>query len=145
MYGQVSNDPFLMLVTISHPTMTSPIRFVNNSEQVISRGDTFVPFPMTVNLPVDDGETVKEFSMTFDNVSREIIDELRSITDPMDVKLEMILASNKDFVQYAFDELKLKSIVYNKQTITAKIFMDTFLSVSLTSEKYTPQNFPGLF
>ncbi len=145
LYSQESNDPFLMLVTLTHSTLPTPIRFVNNTVDIVSRGHTFISFPMTINLPVDDGETAKEFAMTFDNVSREIIDELRTITTPMSVEIEMILASNHNYVQIVFDELLLKSITYNKQSITAKIMVDTFLTVSMTSEKYTPQNFPGIF
>ena len=144
LYGQTSSDPFLMLVTISHSAF-STIRLVNNTENIISNGNTFMAFPVRIVLPVDDGETAREVSMELDNVSLELIDEIRTVTTPMDVKIEMVLASDPNFVQISLEELKIRNVSYDKQRITAKLYMDDFLSTSMTSEQYTPQNFPGIF
>lgn len=145
LFGQQSDDPFFILVTLSHPQFIETQRFVNNIEDVVSNGITFTAFPMKFTLPEDDGESVREVTITFDNVGRVLIDEIRSITSPIDVKLEMILASNPDQVQISLEELKIKNISYNKSRVTAKLYMDDFLSTSMTSEKYTPLTFPGLF
>ena len=144
-YAQDSEDPFLALITLNHSTLVTPLRFVNNSESIVSRLNTYIAFPFQITMPPDDGETLREVAIVFDNVSREIIDELRSITTPMDVKVEMVLASNRDYVQLTLDELKSKSITYNKQVVSMKLFLDTFLNISMTSEKYSPTSYPGLF
>ena len=144
LYAQESNDPFLMLVTISHGSF-STIRLVNNLVNVTSRGNTYTGFPMTVRLPQDDGESNREVQIDFDNVSLELVDELRSVTTPMDVKVEMVLASSPDDVQLSLEELKVRTLTYDKMRISARLVMDSFLNVEMTSEKYTPTNFPGLF
>jgi hypothetical protein len=145
LYANESSDPFLMLVTLSHPDFVSTQRLVNNTVDIVSNGETFTAFPMKIGLPVDDGETAREVQITFDNVGRDLIDEIRSITSPIDVTLEMVLASNPDQVQITLGELKIRSIGYNKSTITARLFMDDFLNTAMTSEKYDPQTFPGIF
>lgn len=144
LFKQNSEDPFFMLVTLSHSSFDT-LYLVNNTEELISNGNTFLPFPMRVTLPTDDGETLREVSIEFDNVSLELIDELRSVTDLIDVKIEMVLASNPDFVEIELAELKIRNITYNKQTVQAKLFMDDFLNTELNSERYTPANFPGIF
>jgi hypothetical protein len=144
MFGQESDDPFLMFVTISHATFPT-LYLVNNTVDQTSRGQLYQAFPMQIKLPNDDGETVREVSIEFDNVSLELIQELRSVIDPMDVKIEMILASTPDEVQLSLEELKMKSVIYDKQKVSAKLYMDSFLNVELTSEKYTPTIYPGLF
>ncbi len=144
MYGQVSSDPFVMLVTLTHTSFTT-LRLVNNTENVVSRGNTYNAFPMTITPPVDDGESLREVSITFDNVSLESVDELRTVTTPIDVVIEMVLASSLDTVQHSLEELKIRNITYNKSTISARLYMDDFLSVELTSEKYDPGTFNGLF
>lgn len=144
LFSQNADDPFLMLVTITHQSF-DPVYIVNNTEQIVSNGNTFLPLPMRVTLPTDDGETLREVTLEVDNVSLELIDELRSVTDLMDAKVEMVLASNPDFVEISIEELKIRSVTYNKQTIQAKLFMDDFLNTELTSERYSPQNFPGIF
>ncbi len=57
----------------------------------------------------------------------------------------MVLASIPDAIQISFDELKIQSLSYNKTRITAKLFLDSFLNTEMTSERYTPSLFPGLF
>lgn len=145
LYGQESDDPFLMLVTLSHPEFQSTQRLVNNISDIVSRGETFIAFPMQIRLPGDDGETQREVAISFDNVGRDLIDEIRSITSPIEVKIEMVLASNPDQVQIELGELKIKNITYDKSKISARLFVDDFLNTAMTSERYTPQNFPGLF
>lgn len=144
LFAQESNDPFLMLITLSHPTF-SDIRLVNNTEDIVSNGLTYTSFPVTIRLPVDDGETTRELNIDFDNVSLELIDEIRTVTTPINLKIEMILASNPDLVEITLEDLKLRSLTYNKQRISAKIIMDNFLNVELNAEVYGPKNFPGIF
>lgn len=144
MYGQVSDDPFVMLVTISHAEFPT-IYLVNNTQNVVSRGITHIAFPMSFILPEDNGETSREMTMEFDNVSLELIDELRTVTTPMDFKVEMVLASSPNIVQMSIEEMKLRSVSYDKQKVSARLYMDSFLNVEMTSEKYTPTNYKGLF
>jgi hypothetical protein len=145
LYGQQSNDPFLTLLTLTNPLFSETIYVVNNSENITSNGQEYTAFPFSLTLPIDDNETVRSVSITFDNTSLELINEFRTATQEIDVTMKMILASRPDEIQYEIGELKLKGIEYNNKTIRASLVMDDFLSVGLTSEKYTPTNYPGLF
>lgn len=144
LFFQESNDPFLMLVTLTHSSFGT-LRFVNNVEAITSRGDVYSAFPMKVTLPTDDGESLREVMMEFDNVSLELIEEIRTVTDYIDVVIEMVLASAPDSVEIELGELKIKEVSYNQSSIRARLFMDDFLNTEMTGEKYTPSNFPGLF
>lgn len=145
LYASNSEDPLLTLFTLEHETFDAPILLVNNGTEVISRGQTFSRFPVKLILPQDDGESERVVQITFDNVSLELLDEIRTVTTPIRLKLELVLASIPDEVQMAYEELKLVQVTYNPQTISAKIIPDDFLNTSLTSEKYTPSAYPGLF
>jgi hypothetical protein len=145
LYAQESGDPFLSLITMEHPDFAEPIRLVNNSVNIISRGETFLAFPMKIRLPVDDGESAREFQIDLDNVSLELVTSIRSVTTQIGLKIEMILASLPDEVQISIDELKIQSITYDKLRVTARVVLDNFLNTEMTSERYGPKNFPGLF
>lgn len=144
MFGQTSSDPYLMLVSLSHSSFPT-VRLVNNTVDIVSRGQTFIAFPMNIRLPGDDGETAREVTIEFDNVSRELIDELRSVTTAIDVKIETVLASDPDQVQMSIEDLKMRGVTYDLRKVSAKLFMDNFLNTALTSEKYDPQHYPGIF
>ena len=144
-FSQESNDPFLALLTLNHDTFDNPIYLVNNSVDIVSNGITYTAFPFIITLPADDGETARNFKIEFDNVSLLLIEEIRSVTTPIQVKIEMILASMPDDIQMSQDELKIQNVTYNKQRVVATIIMDTFLTTEITSERYGPTNFKGLF
>lgn len=147
LFAQESNDPFLTLMTLSHSTFAAPIRLVNNTQNIISRGETYSSFPATITLPVDDGEKARGVAIEFDNVSLELLDEIRSVnsSEQIQVKLEMVLASIPNEVQMSLEELKIGAVSYNKSRIKADLIIDNFLSTELTSERYTPTVYNGLF
>lgn len=144
-FSQESDDPFLTLITLSHSSFPQDVTLVNNKTNVTSRGTVFEAFPMKIRLPVDDGETMGDIAIEFDNVSLELINEIRSVTDFIQVKMELILASIPDEVQMVQEDLKIINVTYNRQNIRATLMMDNFLNTAMTSEKYTPTTFPGLF
>lgn len=142
-FSQESDDPFLTLVTLTHATFTA--RLVNNSTDIISRGNTFTAMPMKIRMPMDDGETSRDFTIELDNISLELIENMRSVTDTIQVQIELILASMPNTVQMSHSDLIIKTINYNAQKISVQIILDSFLVVEMTSERYTPTLYPGLF
>lgn len=145
LFAQQSEDPILILLTLNHVSFGAPIRLVNNTENIVSRGNTFLSFPFKIVLPIDDGESAREVSLEIDNVSLELIDELRTVTSAIDVKIEAVLASLPNEVQIELEELKINNVSYNATKISANLFLDNFLATEMTSEKYLPLNFKGLF
>lgn len=146
LYAQESDDPFLTLFTLSHPDWSSDINWVNNTESIVSNGTTFEPFPISITLPTEDGETLQSIKIEFDNVSREVIEEIRSATENnISVAMQMILASNPDVVEIELGEMTIVSVNYDAQKVTATLTLDDFLNTEITGEKYTPTLYPGLF
>lgn len=143
LFSQESDDPFLTLVTLTHPNFT--IHLANNSSDVVSNGATFTAFPMKVTFPVDDGESARTFGIEFDNVSLDLIEQLRSVTGDIGVQIDAVLASMPDVLQISNTDLFIGSISYTATTITASIILDNFLAVGMTGERYLPANFPGVF
>lgn len=144
MYAQESGDPFLALLTLTHSNF-STIRLVNNGVKIVSRGHTFDPYDFSLTLPPDDGDTAKTAQIEIDNTTLEFIDEIRSSTTPISVKIELILASIPDAVQYELPDMKINTVTYSTKTITATLSLDGFLQAAMNAEKYTPSNYPGLF
>lgn len=144
LFAQESDDPFLMLIKLSHPSFDD-IFFVNNTEDIVSNGITYEAFPVMVTPAADDGESIREVQIEFDNASLELVEEIRTITDYIDVEIDMVLSANPDQIEITLGELKIKNIMYDGSSIKARLFMDDFLNTELSSEKYAPTNFPGMF
>jgi hypothetical protein len=143
LFAQDSADPFLSLVTVSGPGFE--YRLVNNTKDIVSNGMVYTAFPMKIRLSPDDGESARDFQIEFDNASLLLIRAFRAITEPADCQIDMVLASMPDVIQMTHQDLKIQSIVYDKQKVIAKIILDNFLTVAMTSERYTPSTYPGMF
>jgi hypothetical protein len=144
LYYQESSDPFLTLITLSDP-LFGDIRMVNNSRNIVSRGDEYQAYPFKFTPPVDDGESARTVKIELDNTSLELMNEIRTATRPIALKIEMILASRPDEVQISLEELLIRNVSYDKNKITATVAMDGFLQIAMDAEKYTPSVYPGLF
>ncbi len=145
LFAQESNDPFLTLLTLSHPDFISDIFLVNNTVDITSRGQVYSALPMKIRVPTDDGETARSFQIDMDNAALTMMTAIRSVTTAISVKLEMILASMPDVVQISQEDLTIATITYTATSLTARIVLDGFLNVAMTSEQYVPKNFPGIF
>lgn len=143
LFKQESGDPFLTLLTMTGPGFS--YRLVNNTKDIVSNGETFIAFPMKVRLPMDDGESAREFQIDFDNASLLMITALRSVTEPIECRIDFILASMPDVIQMSVTDLLIRTITYDKNKVSAKIVLDNFLVVAMTSERYTPSLYPGIF
>lgn len=144
LYAQNSTDPLLMLVTLSHSSF-SDIYLANNTEDITSNGNVHLAFPMEIILPADDGVATRKAQIQFDNVSLELIDEIRTVTDPIQVNIKIVLASNPDNIEIEYDEFKIQNVSYDARTIRADLYLDDFLNTEVSSERYTPTLYPGLF
>jgi len=141
---QESSDPFLLLITLSHPQFPT-IRLVNNNEDVISRGNTFTALAMRITLQTNDGESIPQISIVLDNVPIELMDELRSTTTPANVLVEAILKSLPDVVEISIGDLLLSKINYSNRQITATLVLNDLFNQRIPGELYSPQFYPGMF
>jgi hypothetical protein len=141
-----SDDGFLLLLTAwPQDGETAAIRVVNNNEDIISRGVTYVAYPFEITLPGDDDERVSQATITIDNVTGDILDTLRQINGDVNILLEVVLISNPSDVVMATNGLKLRRITVSDTTISGDILTDTIYQVTYPAEDYTPASTPGIF
>jgi hypothetical protein len=143
-HDQQTEEVWLILLTIEHPDIDPPIRVVNNNENVTSRGDEFIAFPFDIDLPGDDPDQMPKARLRIDNIDRQVVVALRSIDSPPAVTIEVILASDPDTVEIAFEGLTLRNAMYDAQTVTADLAFEAILAEPI-AVTITPQRFPGLF
>lgn len=142
LYEQTSDEIWLELITIDHDDLATPIRLVGNSEDVVSNGNTFTAcgFP-PVPLP-SDGQDV---TLIVENVSQTILTAVRSIVTPIDITLEVVLASDPDTVEAGPFEFQSRKFVFSARTIEFSLMFEPLLSEPFPASSYTPIDYPGLF
>jgi hypothetical protein len=71
----------VVLLGVTHADMAETIRVVNNVEDVVSGGGTYVGLPFSIELP-GEGELPGEAGIAIDNVDRRTVEAMRTIQTP---------------------------------------------------------------
>ena len=161
-YAREADDPLILLVTITAPSDvpgSDVLRFANGwttrltgletdatvtAYGVVSRSENYVFLPMEITLPSED-DAAPRAQITLHDVTREAMPLIRSVTSAPTVKLELVLASDPDTVELAFDGLNMTAISYNRDTIAAQLVAENLALEPFPAHTFTPAYFPGLF
>lgn len=143
-HSQETGEVWLVLLTITHSTLPTPIRVVNNNEDITSRGNIYQAFPFEIILPSQDPDSIPKASLKFDNVDRTAISIIRGVEFPPAVTIEVILASQPDTIEVSFPNLTLRNVKYDAEAIEGELLFENLFSEPVTLTM-TPSRFPGLF
>lgn len=143
-FSQQTDEVWLVLLTIAHPALPAPLRFVNNMESVTSRGNLYVAFPFEIEFPEQDPDSAGEARISIDNIDRQIVQTVRQISSPPDVTIEVVLASTPSTVEASFSGMVLRDVSYDADKVSGTLRFEDIMSEPL-SVQMTPQRFPGMF
>jgi hypothetical protein len=141
--GLEPDSVVLALLTIEHPSI-QPIRVVNNNEDVVSGGNTFLAYPFNITLPPD-AQDPGVADLQIANVDRSIIEALEAITDAAVCKVQIILASTPNVIEYEWGNLVLRSAKADDVTVTAQIGQPPIDNMPYPPMRVTQRDFPGLY
>lgn len=142
---QQTDRVFLVLVELDHADLASPIRLVNNYENITSNGDVYSAAAFSFTPPVEEDGTIKNSSISFDNVDRAIVEAVRSISSAPTVSVSIIRADAPDTVEAGPWVFYLRGVSYDLHVVAGELYPDNPLRLSASTVSYRNTNFPGLF
>ena len=140
-----SGEVWLVLLHIAHSSLNDPIRIVRNTEDIVSNGETFFAYPFEITLPEDVEGQIPQVSLAISNVDKMLMDTLRSIITPLDVTVQVVLASSPDVIELYVTDFKLREVQYDATSITGTLLMEDVLNIRLPADIMNPGQYPGLF
>ncbi len=144
-YDPETGEAFLALLTLDHADISPPIRAVNNTEDIVSRGDTFVAYAFDLTMPESNAEAPPRARLVIDNVSREIAQSIRLITTAPSVLIEIIRASVPNTVEVALPLFFLRDVKWNAMQVSGELVVEDLMTEPFPALQFTPAHFPGLF
>lgn len=147
----------VFLLTITHEAISEPIRVSSDpTERLIetatdivygtrSRGEDYVFFPFTLVLPTDEDEGPQNMQLTLDNVQRQYVETLRTISGPPTVTAEIVLSHTPDLVEAQWPEYLLTNAKYDATLITGTLTLETLFREPFPALSFSPSYFPSLF
>lgn len=142
---QQEGGGFLILLTINHPQLATPLRVVNNTVNITSNGDDFIAYPFKIKLPEEREGIAPLAKLTIDNVSREIIQSIRQIATPLSIDIQGVRIDDVDAVEFELPTFKLRNVDWDATQITGDLTLDDISKEPFPQRYFTPSEYPGVF
>jgi hypothetical protein len=144
---QHADDPFIVLLTIDSdelPPDVRPIRVARNRKPVVSRGNTYLAYPLAIEEPTDTDQA-PECAISIANVSRRIGKAVEALITPPACVIELVLASDPDTVERTWLGLSFVEATWDALQLRAKLQYVEYWDEPWPWVRVTPAGFPGLF
>lgn len=145
MFAEETSDGLLVLLTITHGDLNTPIRIVNNNTNVISRGLEFIAFPFEIVLPTSSPDSPPKAQLIIDNISRELGQIIRTISSAPTVLIEVIRINDFNSLELSFPAFKLKNVRFDVSQVRGDLVSEDLQIEPYPVHTFSPANFPGLF
>lgn len=153
-YKQETDTVFTVLLTFSSDELTDDILIASDNATLLPTADVYgvlsnsleyIYAPFEITLPVDDKNGSISSKLIIDNIDQTIIGHLRSISSPVNVKIQIVLSSDPNYVERSYEGFTLSSVQYDAFTIEGNLTIDYWDLEPFPSGRFTPSGFPGLF
>lgn len=142
---ETSDQVWVALVTISHPDLPTPMRFVINTESVLSRGNTYLPAVADVVLLDSKPEEQAQTTIRLDAVDQTILDAIDGLEGPITIDLEFVLADFPDDVLVANLALQWVAETVNALSIEGRLQSAAYQDELVPWLRVTPDRFPAVY
>lgn len=155
LYSQESEEVVICLLTVTHKDLGQPIYLSSDATDrlsddpliygTISRSNEYLYLPFEFTLPDDKSDSPPRVQLSMDNTDRSLVAVLRSIETPANIMVELVLASDLDFVEITMPALQLSDVTLGESRIQATLVADALINEPHPAQLFTPGSFPGLF
>jgi hypothetical protein len=141
--GLDPDQTVVALLTLSHPGTT--IRVSSDNRDTVSGGEIFASFPFAITLPSDVDGPVSARLEFGDPGSREVTEAIRSLTDPVQATIQLVLAATPDVIEIEYGGLELAGVSMDGLTISGSLAHPPIEEVPYPPARATMRDYPGLY
>lgn len=141
-----ADEPFLVLIEITHSALSVPARFVNDTQNITVEGNEFFATEFSITKPDDIDQQLPEASLEVDNVGRELTQWLEASNGGKGAKCRIMEVLRSDPATLEFDmTLDLTGLSINNLSVTGKLGFKNTLAKSAVAIRFDPITSPGLW
>ena len=136
----------LILLEIAHADLATPIRVVNDNQDLVSNGNIFIALAFRVTLPDDLEQGLPRAVIAVDNVGRDLTAwiEASGGGQGATVRLMQVLRSAPDVIELDIT-LDLTNVKMNMLEVSGQLGYDDILNRPAVPLTYRPDVAPGIF
>lgn len=136
----------LLLLEIDHSGLTSPVRVVNDTQDLVSNGNTFIAMGFRYQLPDDLEQGNVRARIAVDNVGRDIVQWLEQSYGGAGatVRMMQVLRSDPDTIEWEVT-MDLTNVSQNVFEVSGELGFNNLLDQPAVLTTYRVDIAPGLF
>lgn len=136
-----TDEIILQCLTIEHASLGSPIRLVDDRQDLVRTEGTFIAFPFEFQDFVRGDDRAVEAVITADNVDQRIIDALRGVVGRPTVTYEVVRRSAPNVVQRGPMQFEFMGFQASLGVVSIRITFDyASLNEAFPSAVFSPSN-----
>ena len=136
---------FLHLLTIE-TSGGAVLRFVDNNQNVSSRGNEFFAAGFTIILPEQTDNAPRPCRLAIDNVDLSIFQTIKqAVGQEVSVTVCVIMADTPDVYERGPLKYRLRNVKANKETVEGEVYDFYLVDRKFPKDTYTPEDFEGMF
>lgn len=136
----------LILLEIDHADLATPVRVVNDTQDIIHNSDTFTALAFRVTLPDDLQQGLPRAQIALDNIGRELTQWLEASGGGQGatVRFIQVLRSDPDTVEWEIT-MDLTNVGMDMMQVTGVLGFSDLVNQPGVPLTYRPDTAPGLF
>ena len=136
----------LVLLEINHPELTTPIRAVNDTENITSNGEEYIAFPFTCVLPDDYENRLPRARISIGNAGRDLMFWLETTDGGQGsvATFRQVMRSRPNQVEWEIT-MGLFNVTATNVEVSAELGFENLFAKPAISINYRPENSAGLF
>lgn len=147
-FKSATDEVSLKLVEVDHPDLTTPMRFVSDTVDMVHQGNTYTAMPeLDIPFPSMRKGEISRLQLVYADILNERIAVVRGISGSFDVTVFSVLASAPDVIEGGPFYFKIRKSEKNEEAIMmGDLSMDDeVLNEAAVEDCFTPSTSPGLF
>jgi hypothetical protein len=136
---------FLYLLTIE-TSGGAVLRFVDNNQNITSRGNEFYAAGFTIILPEQTDNAPRPCRLAIDNTDLAIFQTIKQAAgQSVHVTVCVIMADTPDVYERGPLKYRLRNVRATKETIEGEVYDFYLIDRKFPKDTYTPEDFEGMF
>jgi len=136
---------FLHLITIE-TSGGAMLRFVDNNQNITSRGNEFYAAGFTIILPEQTDNAPRPCRLAIDNTDLSIFQTIKqAVGQDVTVSVCVIMADTPDVYERGPLKYRLRNVRATKETIEGEVYDFYLIDRKFPKDTYTPEDFEGMF
>lgn len=137
-----AGEAFLILLTLSHSSLTAPLRVTSDAVTTTSRGDSFAPSCLNCRCPTTMKAAHPRHALPSTTLTCRL---LRSLPSAPPVLIEIVRAADPDTVEARFSDFRLSGVSYDARVVEGRLGIEDFTAEPYPSAAFSPGLFRGFF